>query len=101
MATLKLAPATALLMLTLAMPAQAGNDFNSSRSNRERGTMAVAPGASNEAQDFNTTRSNKDKVATKQVHGDPHVAQASGGASLAAQSTEAQKGKTGHVTVLK
>lgn len=78
-----------LVLMAVALPALAVNDFNSSRSNREKGTLAVsppAPGASSgdeeaqavqQAQDFNTTRSNKEKGATKttHVHGDPHVDQ--------------------------
>jgi hypothetical protein len=78
-----------LVLMAVALPALAVNDFNSSRSNREKGTLVVsppAPGASagdeeaqavQQAQDFNTTRSNKERGATKttHVHGDPHVDQ--------------------------
>jgi hypothetical protein len=68
-----------LVLMAVALPALAVNDFNSSRSNREKGTLAVsppAPGASSgdeeaqavqQAQDFNTTRSNKERGATKRV----------------------------------
>lgn len=80
---------SALAALIMALPAHAATDFNSSRSNRERGTLAVSPPASSpaeeapqaqQAQDFNTTRSNKDRRGMKtntQVHGDPHVDQIS------------------------
>lgn len=62
----------ALVAVALALPAHAVNDFNSSRSNRERGRLAVSPPASSpsdeapaaqQAQDFNATRSNRDKGA--------------------------------------
>ncbi len=111
MATFTAASSLAALMLALALPAQAVNDFNSSRSNRERGTLAAASAPARAAQDFNTTRSNKERGASVHVHGDPHVDQASSSrapadrfsppASPAAPGAAATKGKTGHVTVLK
>jgi hypothetical protein len=98
-----------LALLALAIPAQAVNDFNSSRSNRERGTLAAASAPARAAQDFNTTRSNKERGAVTHVHGDPHVDQATAGSSPPADSmappspagTAAQKNKSGHVTLMK
>lgn len=74
----RIMPSLALLsLLAGALPAHAVDDFNSSRSNREKGTLASppeAPPVAQEAQDFNTTRSNKDRRGLT-VHGDPHVDQ--------------------------
>jgi hypothetical protein len=87
--------------MAVALPALAVNDFNSSRSNREKGTLAVSPPASGasagderapvaqQARDFNTTRSNKDKRAT--TVGGPD--QDCDGVACA------KTGKTGHVTL--
>lgn len=80
------------------MQAQAGNDFNSSRSNRERGNLVSPPASSSMAQDFNTTRNNKERGASlKRVHGDPHVDQT----KSAVDDPAAKSGKTGHVTLMK
>ena len=79
---------SALAALIMALPAHAATDFNSSRSNRERGTLAVSPPASSpseeaaeaqQGENFNSARSNKEKrgMRTTNVHGDPHVDQIS------------------------
>jgi hypothetical protein len=70
-------------VLLVSVQAQAANDFNSSRSNRERGTLASSPASAPAsapasvpsaaaARDFNTTRNNKSRgaLATPSV-GDP------------------------------
>lgn len=84
----------ASLVVVVGLPARAADDFNSSRSNRERGTLETTSSdtgpcrppylcdtvaAPQQVQDFNTTRSNKDKrgMKTTHVHGDPHVDQIS------------------------
>jgi len=101
-----------LVLMAVALPALAVNDFNSSRSNREKGTLAVsppAPGASSgeegaqavkPAQDFNTTRSNKEKGAYKSTASGPDQDCDGVACPAAAPVSSSVKGnKTGHVTL--
>jgi hypothetical protein len=99
----------ALILCSLGMSAQAVNDFNSSRSNRQRGNLASPPASAGETRDFNTTRSNKEKGALTHVSGDPHVDQATASSAPSNERTvqpspsgaAVPSGKTGHVTLMK